>query len=79
VPVDELTIPRIRKWMELYRVTPRMLAAAVPFAPSHMRRILAGQRRLLPEHHATILAYFQAIKAEHHRIAAIMADLDACA
>lgn len=76
---DELTLARIRKWMESYTVTPRMLATAIGYSPSHVRRILQGQRRLLPETHETIITYFTARMQETQKQRMAIAELDRCA
>jgi plasmid maintenance system antidote protein VapI len=76
---DELTLPRIRKWMDLYTVTPKMLAAGVGYSAAHMRRVLHGERRIMPEMHDAIVAYFTARKDEQARRNAAMDALDRCA
>ncbi len=76
---DELSLPRIRKWMTAYSVSAAMLAKAIGYTSDHMRRVLLGQRRLMPEIHEAIITYFVARKAQVEQQKAAMDELDRCA
>lgn len=76
---DELTLPRIKRWMKSYTVSPAMLAKAIGYTSDHMRRVLLGQRRLMPEIHEAIIDYFVARKVIVAQQKAAMDELDRCA
>ena len=76
---DELTLPRIHKWMKSYTVTPNMLAQAIGYSANHVRYILRGKRRLMPEAQEKVINYFTERKQELQRQQAAMKELDRCA
>ena len=75
----DLTIARIRKWMALYAVTPRMLADELNYSSAHMRKVLNDKARLMPENTPRILTYFTERRNDAERTAALMSHLDQCA
>ena len=74
-----LTIARIRKWMTLYAVTPRMLAEELNYNSAHMRKVLNGKARLMPHNEPRLLKYFSERCDDAERNAALMSHLDQCA